>query len=124
MKKVILNILMGLMVIGVSMAQQRMPRTPEQRAEMQTKRLTKEITLTADQQTQVKNILLSRAIKVDSLRADQTMDKSQRMQQLKAIKDEGDVSIQKVLSPEQYKKYLDLQEEQMDKVQQRRQSRQ
>ncbi|MDJ1469184.1 hypothetical protein QNI19_31765 [Cytophagaceae bacterium DM2B3-1] len=124
MKKVILSALMGLMVIGLSMAQQRMPHTPEQRAEMQTKRLTKEITLTADQQTQVKSILLNRAVKVDSLRADQTMDKSQRMQQLKAIKDEGDASIQKVLSPEQYKKYLDLQEEQMDKVQQRRQSRQ
>ncbi|MDJ1505986.1 hypothetical protein [Xanthocytophaga agilis] len=124
MKKVILSALMGVMFIGLSMAQERMPRTPEQRAEMQTKRLTKEITLTADQQTQVKNILLSRAVKVDSVRADQTMDKAQRMQQLKAIKDAGDANMQKVLSPEQYKRYLDLQEEQMDKVQQRRQSRQ
>ncbi len=128
MKKLIVMALFAVLFSGSLMAQRgdgmKTPRTPEQRAEMQTKHLAKDLALSADQQSKVKAIFLSRAVQVDSLRASQSMDKSQRMQQLKAAKTATDADMQKVLSADQYQKYLQIQEERMDKMQQRRQSRQ
>ncbi len=126
MKKLTLVALSGLLFVAGAMAQvgaARTPRTPEQRADMQTKHLTKSLALSADQQTQVRAICLSRAVQVDSLRNSQSMDKTQRMQQMQAAKESSDAEMQKILSADQYQKYLKLQDEQADKMQQKRGSR-
>lgn len=127
MKKLFVMALLFMAATGWSAAQDgaamRTPRTPEQRAEIQTKHLTKSLALSTDQQTQVKAIILSRAVQIDSLRTQTTLDKTERMAQMKAAKDASDVDMQKVLSADQYQKYLQMQDDRMEKMQQKRQGR-
>jgi hypothetical protein len=127
MKKLFVMALLFMAATGWSTAQDgaamRTPRTPEQRAEMQTRHLTKSLALSTDQQTQVKAIILSRAVQMDSLRTQTTLDKTERMAQMKAAKDASDADMQKVLSADQYQKYLQMQDDRMEKMQQKRQGR-
>lgn len=99
------------------------PRPPEERAEAQTSRLTKALSLTAEQQTQVKAILLARDQKAASLRGTKPAVKGEKMRQAKAIKDETDAEMKKVLSEAQFQQYTQRQDENMEKMREKRKQR-
>ena len=69
-------------------------RTPEERASKMTERMTKELVLTADQQTKMKALLLKHE-----------QDREARMKEEKARMEKTDAEIKAILTPEQYQKY-------------------
>ena len=119
--------LIGLLSTGWSMAQDatvmQTPRTPEQRANMQTQRLSKKLKLSAEQQAKVKEIFLARAQKVENVKSAQAEEKKQRKQQVKATKDESDAELKKVLTEEQYQQYLQMEENRHQKMREKRKGR-
>ena len=111
-----------LMASSLTYAQQQVPKTAEERAERQTAWMEKNLGLTGDQDKKVYAILLSSAIQADRVKseprgADKRMD---RMDQMKT-KDEN---LQAVLTGEQFQKYLAHEQEQKEKMQQRKAMRQ
>lgn len=91
--------------------------TPEERAHTQTLRLQKLLTLTPEQFTQVEQIMLTRVKKVDAIKADQTKSKEEKKAAADVATAEQDKELEKVLTKEQYAKYI----EQKQLKQQRRQ---
>lgn len=91
--------LCGIMLSAGIYAQERPqqegpPKTPEERADNITKRLTKELALTADQQTKVKAIVLERESEMKKDR-----------EAAKANRDKHDAEMKAVLTPDQYQKF-------------------
>ncbi len=96
MKKVLMMLFLSVGVIAGSYAQDAAKtaqepvarKTAAERAEMQTKRMTEELKLTADQATKVQAINLEIAQKVDAVRADQ-----KAVAELKTQKEEKITSV-------------------------------
>ena len=88
-------------------------KTPEQRADHRTAMLTKKLSLTADQQPKVRQILLAQAQEGQALRAKYPA-KEQRQahrQELKAGHAKYQAQLQGVLSADQYGKLTAMQKE-------------
>lgn len=105
-----------------SFAQQPMKdnKTPEQRAEAQTKSVTKALNLTADQQ---------KTIYAANLKATQDMQAMQSAGQfdrnkMKTIQDEKDAAYKNTLTADQYKQYEQYKQQMREKMMQRRQEQQ
>jgi Spy/CpxP family protein refolding chaperone len=108
-KTLVLTLLFSTLCVVTSLAQGRNGGgTPEERATKATERLKKSLNLTDGQVTQVQNINLSFFKEQEQARANQSneTDRDQRRAEMKARMDKHDVDLQKVLTPEQYKKYL------------------
>jgi len=73
-------------------------------------RLTKELDLTADQQTKVKDILTKRAADMKTLREDQSTAPEDKRAKSRDIQEASNKAINAVLTPDQQKKYADMQE--------------
>jgi hypothetical protein len=122
----------ALLFVGVaSFAQEadqkttREPReklTPEQRNEKQLKKITSELNLDANQQTQVKQLLAERSAKADKLREERkdrkdsntkptAAEKEAFKNELKAEKEANDAKMKSILNADQYKKWTAIQEE-------------
>lgn len=100
------------------------PRTPEQRADLQTQRLTTQLGLTAEQQPKVREIFLSQAKRVETLREQRgSADRQAMMQQLQDARTSTDGQLKSVLTPEQYTKYEQLREDRMERAGEMRQER-
>lgn len=126
MKNLIVAIALFLAASPAVFAQEAAARerlAPEERAEIQTIRLTKALALTAEQQPQVKSILLARDQKMAALRGTKPAAKGDNLQQARAIKDEADAELKKVLSEAQFQQYAQRQEKKMAKVKEKRSQR-
>ncbi len=109
-----------LLAIGASsFAQQQMPqRTPEQRAQRQTKWMQKNLALTPEQNNRVYNILLYRATEVDDKKGmPPGPDKRAEKRQLKR---DTDAELKAALTGEQYQRYAQHMEEMKVKRQNRK----
>ncbi|GAA4374299.1 hypothetical protein [Hymenobacter koreensis] len=98
-------------------------RTPEQRADMQTQRLTKQLGLSADQQPKVRAIFLAQATEMQSLRGQMTPGSTDRQamgQQMKAVMTRTDEQLKTALTAEQYTKYAAQRDERMDRMEDRK----
>ncbi|UOQ67466.1 DUF4890 domain-containing protein [Hymenobacter volaticus] len=91
--------------------------TPEQRADMQTQRLTKELSLSADQSTKVRTIALAETQELQALRAKFSSADSRQGagQEMKAVREKYDAQLKAVLTPEQVTKFDQMREDQLDK---------
>ena len=91
--------------------------TPEQRADLQTRRLTKQLSLTANQSTQVRTIALTENQELQALRANFASADSRRGagQEMKAIREKYDAQLKAVLTADQATKYNQMRDEQLDK---------
>jgi protein CpxP len=92
---------------------QGQPKTPEQRADRHTALLTEKLSLTADQQPKVRQILLAQAQEGQALRAKYPA-KEQRQahrQEMKAGRAKYQAQLQAVLSADQYGKLTAMQKE-------------
>ncbi len=84
-------------------------RSPEERAAKMTERMTKELVLTADQQTKLKALILKRE-----------KEREERMKEEKARMDKMDAEIKTILTPEQYQKFEQKRNEMRQNHQQKR----
>jgi hypothetical protein len=106
---------------------QRERLTPEQRNEKQLKKLTTDLSLDANQQAQVKQLLAERSVKAEKLRearkAQRDSDVKPTADQREAFKKEmiaekeaNDAKMKTILTADQYKKWTAIQEENKDKA--------
>lgn len=88
-------------------------KTPEQRADKHTAMLTKKLSLTADQQPKVRQILLAQAQEAQTLKTQYPADtqRKDRQEALKAGQAKYQAQLQAVLKPDQYSKLLAMKQE-------------
>lgn len=89
-------------------------QTPEQKTDNQLKRMTKALSLSADQATQVKPILMEINQKRDALR--DATDKRAAMKDMRDFVMGQDEKMKKILSAEQFTKYEDMKENARDNM--------
>ncbi|UKJ05785.1 hypothetical protein [Solitalea lacus] len=121
MKKLALAIV-TLLIATTMFAQERQPRSAEERASMQTQQLTKKLALTDDQQKKVHEINLSSAKKVDELREANAGDRAAMMEGMKKINEEKETALKAVLTEKQWADYEVLKKERMEKMKSRTQN--
>ena len=95
-----------------SVAQQ--DQTPEQRASKQVQRLTKVLTLTNDQATQIQPMLLELNQKRDAMR--NASDKRAAMKDMRDLVANQDEKMKTILNADQYIKYQDIKDEAKDRM--------
>lgn len=104
MKKMMMMVLMLAIAVMSAKAQESKPappkKTPEERAENITRRMTKELDLSPEQQTKVKAAVLKR----------ETM-REQKVEAAKAEMDKIDAEFKQILNKEQYVKFQQKREE-------------
>lgn len=106
MKKVLIALVLTLAGLTSFAQRQDDNRTPEQRAEAQTKSLTESLKLSEDQQKQVYALNLDRVKKMAEMRNGQAPDREKMRASMEAYNTE----LAKVLTPEQqeiYKKEME-----------------
>jgi len=79
---------------------------PDKMVEM----LTKELALTADQQTKIKDILTKQQADMKSVRDDQNTPMEEKRSKMREIREAGQKAINAVLTADQQKKYAEMQE--------------
>jgi hypothetical protein len=79
--------------------------SPEERAKIQTERMTKALLLSADQQEKVHAINLGVAQKNDVIRTNENFSEDQKKEYMKGNLDGKKASLKLILNEEQFKKY-------------------
>jgi periplasmic protein CpxP/Spy len=97
--------------------QQRPVKDP---AEMRLEQMTKNLSLTKEQQDAIKPILQDQAKQMQALRTDKAMTPEQRRAKMQSIMQETNTKIEAQLTPEQKEKFTKQQEQRREKMQQRR----
>ena len=101
--------------------------TPEQRNEKQLKKLTTELSLDANQQAQVKQLLAERSAKAEKFREARQANKDSNVKptaaekeafkkEMIAEKDANDAKMKGILNADQYTKWKTIQEQNKDKA--------
>ena len=85
----------------------RSPRSPQEMAEHQTQRLSKDLNLSAEQSTKVQQILATRAQDMQALRANSSTRPTR--EQMQASRTKYDDQFKQVLTPDQFAKYTTMQ---------------
>ncbi len=84
--------------------------------------LSKKLNLTADQQTQIKPILVARQQQMEALHQDQSMSQPDKMAKMTSLRDDSNAKIEAVLNDTQKQKFEQMQAKQQERWQQRQQS--
>jgi len=127
MKKLILVVALTLSSLTFAQNRKGSEMTPEQQAEIQTKRLTLDLDLNSNQQKEVKAIILEQAKKREALKAEikAKREKGEKLSADERYEKQSDrlddqiefkVKMKKVLTPEQMKKWETKQDERKEKV--------
>ncbi|OOG76967.1 hypothetical protein [Flavobacterium sp. A45] len=138
MKKLIIALALGIGLTGF--AQETTPQqnranmekmTPEQRQQKHLDRLTKELTLDAKQQVAVGKILTEKSAKAQDMKAQKdtrkasgdkmtTEERTAFKNAMQAEKTDTEAKMKAVLSADQYQKWLDIREENKEKMKEKR----
>jgi hypothetical protein len=94
--------------ITAASAQEKSKKTPEQRAEMHTERLTKVLVLNTDQRTKIAEFNLGIALKNESLRNNPNIPQDVKISSLQSNNEARKMMIKTVLTEEQIKKFEEL----------------
>lgn len=132
MKKLILAI--ALMMTTLTFAQEKSKLSPEQQAELQVKKMTLNLDLDANQQKEIKSILLDQAKKREAKMAEMKAEKEkgtklsadEKFAMRSKMLDEKIVQkaqMKKILKPEQFKKWEQHQENRKEKMTEKSQNR-
>ncbi len=108
-------ILAAILISQSSFGQEKFKKTPEERAQHKTDKMTKHLSLTDDQQKQVYDILYNQATQIDALRGNQEMTKEARKEQKKAIWSDTDSKLSGVFNTEQIEKWNKFKEKKKQK---------
>jgi len=129
MKKLFIAALLfaGIASFAQDADQKRERLTPEQRSEKQLQKLTSELSLDGNQQTQVKQLLAERSAKAEKFKEALQAKKEGNVKptdaereafknELKAEKEANDAKMKSILIADQYTKWHALQEKNKDKA--------
>jgi protein CpxP len=118
MKKLLL--IAGLLAGSVMFANAQIltKKSPDKRVAHQMKALQKNLNLDAAQAEKINTILLARATKVDSLKAN-TADKKANRQAIKGLMQSSEEQVNAVLTADQQKTYVQLKESRKGKMKKR-----
>ena len=109
------GMLMAMLVTSAAYAQRgQMARSAEDRAEMQTTMMQRQLELKPEQVAQVKAINLKYAKQIEDMRqsgAGPEAEKQARMEEMTKMAPARDAELKKVLTAEQYKKHKELDEQ-------------
>ena len=110
-------VILLLLISTVAFAQddEKVKKTPEEKATILTAKMEKELALSADQVKKVKAINLVSAEKTVASRDAAGSDKKKFHDEKKKIEAERDASLKSVLTSEQYVKFREMIEEKKDK---------
>jgi len=72
--------------------------------------LAEQLGLSADQKAKLAPVLKAQAEKMRALREDQSLAREEKMEKMRAFRDEGNKAIEAVLTPEQTAKFHELRE--------------
>lgn len=78
--------------------------------------LATQLALTPEQKRQLIPVLVAEAPKVQAIKADSSLTKIQKLQQLKAIHAQTDPQVKAILSPEQYQKLQEIRRQELQRV--------
>ncbi len=106
MKKVVMLMMLAFASLTVS-AQRNNDATPAERADRQTKQLTKSLSLNEDQEKQIYTLNLERMTEMEAMRKEKSMDRTK----MKESEDKFQASMGKILTAEQLEKYKATMEE-------------
>lgn len=122
MKKIIFISTILIFLVGKMFAQEVETKlTVEERARMQTEWMKQNLNLDQDQLIQVEQLNLKYAQKMDEVKT--IPGKIVKLKKAKAIMDEKDGELKKVLTKDQFKDYLEKKEELRDKLKKAAQQR-
>lgn len=95
---------------------QMMNMTPEQRADMQAQRLTKQLGLSAEQTEKVKQMELARVQEMQAMRGQASAggDRETMRQNMQAMRTKYDTQLKGILTADQYTQYSQLQQDRMN----------
>lgn len=124
MRKILCTIaLTGLLALGMTGAAFAQDNTAQQPSgqggggggrrmdpDKQLERMTKELSLTSDQQTAIKPILVDQDQKMQAIFQDQSIAREDRRTKMMAIRDDSKTKIEAVLTPDQKQKYETMQQ--------------
>ncbi len=82
--------------------------------------LATQLALTPEQKRQLIPILVTEAPKVRAIKADTSLTKIQKLQQIKAVHDQTDPQVKAILSPEQYQKLQEIRRQELQRVVEKR----
>jgi len=102
-KLMIIAVLAGMSV--AAQAQDKERKTPQERAQIRTERLAKELELTPDQKAKVEAINLKFADQAEAVRAEREAERAEMRKEGKAVRDAHDAEMKAVLTPAQYAKW-------------------
>jgi len=106
MKKLFVISIMLLATVSLVRAQQFQQMSAEERAKVQTERMEKLLTLTADQKTKIQAIDLELSKEMTTLMQNSQGDREGMRTAMQAIDKKRDDKYKAVLTAEQFKKYL------------------
>ncbi len=107
-----------------SQQDEKIQKTPEERAKRELKAIQKECNLSNEQSVKVEQILLTTQKKLAIVKASKPVQRGDRLKEMKTISDDQNTEMAKILSPEQYTKYQALIEKQKEKIRNRMKERQ
>ena len=87
-------------------------------------KMSEKLNLTDQQKAQITPIIADRQQKMQALRADQSMERPEKMQKMKAINQDSDTKIKSVLTDEQKQKYEAMQQQAREEMRKRAQEQQ
>ena len=99
------------------------PKGPEdmrERVEKRMEHLTKELNLTKEQQEKIRPIIEKEMKDIRDVRQDTSLTQEQKMEKIKAIHQGTQAEVNKILTPEQQKKYAEMQEKAREEMAERR----
>lgn len=124
MKKLIISALAVIFCIAGASAQDlkkaKTPKSPDEKTERFTQKLTTELSLDAAQQERVKGISLDRFKQIEEIKVQAGLNAADRRQKMKNIEDGYATNMKGVLSEEQFTKFQTLRSEMKEKAFERR----
>ncbi|HKE29284.1 MAG TPA: hypothetical protein VKB88_43335 [Bryobacteraceae bacterium] len=87
-----------------------------EKAGQKLEQLSSQLGLSPEQKRQLIPILVTEAPKVKAIKADSSLTRIQKLQQIKAIHDEIDPQVKGILSPEQYQKLQAIRRQELQRI--------
>jgi len=105
MKKPLMIAALALLTAVGAIAQDKQPKTPQERAAAQTERMVKELELSPDQATKLGALNLKYAEQAEVMRQQEVADRGAKKAKGKEMRDARDADMKGLLSSEQYAKW-------------------
>jgi hypothetical protein len=113
---------LGLLFAGVAVnaqtaqtTTQSTEQTPQQKAHIQAMRMQKNLTLSAEQTTQVEAVLLAKIEAIDKVKNDASKTPDAKKAEIEKIKADKDQELSTILTPAQYTQYTEMKTKQKDR---------